>query len=413
MDIEYPIADIEKFAPAFYLAAKAYYYHRFNSRAPASYFLDALYHYYHSEISFISNAIGFGDSLEYYDRESEYESILMIGERKITLRMHAERYVGNFQQIQVEEFILRLGSHCARADIPFPPIRPFISFPARNKYPGFTEPTFPLQYPTDFAIFSRLSYDIAFLRQWLHDSHVLLDTKIVFILGYNSGIQRTLSRFLLEVLIDSTNELYGYIETYCYYIDDVNHDELLTYLKTGKMVEGLQSSYGNYQIRPIQHEILTVTSNLKFVNSVGRIPLRNPIPEIVLEEPNEDNLLGEGSFGKVYSTNNPNIVVKAFDPEDPEFDYEIQSVNFVNRYLKSFSHVSRVLGYDLDKKMLQMEKLYPLPNQVNPFISQDGKLPIFLQIVQGLYSLHSSGLAHNDIKGRKYYADYRWRNSID
>jgi len=368
------ITDLHKFAKAFYYAAKAYFYHRFNILASDSYFTDALYHYYHNEIQgkFDTFSVYSERMIRYYTNSAKisttiFDVKLCLGFDEVT-------------EISFEKFALQLIGDPTI----FPPIKRFITFPKRNYPNNFEEIPFKIKYPSDLRIFAHLSYDIEFLRQWLNNATI--DEKIAFILGYNSGIQKTLTRFLPNNL----NYVAGEVE-----------EELYRYLLTGKVTIDMKSQYGNYVIRKHDFtDILSITSNAKFANPVERILPGKQIANVRLEPIYPTSkLLGSGSNGRVYDTYNPQLVSKIFGYDDYESFYaELESFQVMKRYIISFTNVSQILYYDEVKKILQLPRLYPLPERVNPFVTLDGKLPIFLQIIRGLYSMHSCGIAHNDIK---------------
>jgi len=128
--------------------------------------------------------------------------------------------------------------------------------------------------------------------------------------------------------------------------------------------------------------------------------LANPaIEEISLDfvDVNEMKFLGKGTYGTVYGNDGDPYVYKVFNA-DRFFEGELASLNYMNRYLVNFTNLSRVICYDSKNKIFQCMRLVPLPKRVNPFTPYKHNLPIFLQLAQGLNSLHSSGLMHTDIK---------------
>lgn len=384
------LIDLKRFAKSFYYAAKAYFYHRFNALAVNGYFYDALHHYY-----FITNKTKFDNYTILRDNWIRYYgSILNISTTISYLGQPIKLQISDgLETVPLETFILHIGSlNAQRKTTIFPPIKPFIAFDHQNRKDNFQEQLFSLNYPINFEIFSRLSYDIKFLQNWIHSDHVSNHLKIIFILGYDSGIQKTLTEFLeknnplMKKLIDS---IPGEIEP-----------ELLQYLRSGRITENTKSHYGNYTIRSQDFsEILQATSDLKFANPVERIEPGPSIPSAELNDidKSEEKFLGSGSYGEVYAIDNSDLVIKVFD-DDNSYEGEIVANRLLRRYMNSFRNVSQIQCYDETKKFFQMEKLFPLPRKVNPFVPLNGNLPIFLQMVHGLYEMHSCGIAHNDIK---------------
>ena len=382
MEIGFPITDLLKFGQAFYFASKAYYYHRFNVLTPKTYFFDALHHYYHNTTKRLSEVTVSNDTIRYtFPHDNYYYTEILHDGKSLILRANT----ATTTMISLEDFILLLARRFEEVE-PFPPIKKFIAFPKREHFVEFTEPLFSLRYPTNFAIFVELSYNIPLLRRWLISEATDTDFKIVFVLGYDSGIRSTLIEFLSRNIV--TLERYrGEFE-----------EELLQYLLSGVISPNMKPQYGNYCISEVNFaEELTVTSTLKFINNVERVAPNDPIPYEV-SNLSAREFLAQGSYGFIYETNNPNLVIKTFNGNNDAFLDELEAINLVNRHVISTTNVVKILSCDLSKKLIVMDKLNPLTMGPNPFVSQDGKIPVFLQMVQGLYALHAAGLAHNDIK---------------
>lgn len=161
--------------------------------------------------------------------------------------------------------------------------------------------------------------------------------------------------------------------------------------------ESLMTFLGEELANELQLKLGQETIN--YQNDLPKILPGEPVEEISLDDVDISNmeLLGQGSYGKVYGSDDSQFVYKSFLSQRG-FDGELASLNYMNRYLADASNISRVVCYDSRNQLFKCMRLSPLPKQVNPFIEFNGQRSIFLQLAQGLNSLHSSGLVHVDIK---------------
>jgi len=385
MDVNFDIVYPEKFAYALYNAAVVYTNHRFDSRVDGGYFSDALHYYYHS------NEIE--DDVAFVVNDDVNEIVYFRGKRSLSTKLGKYTLIisgPDIVEVSLEEFILELALN---GNDTFPPMSKLTNFPRRRRDRIF----YPFQqlkllYPQDLKMISRLSYNLKFLRSWLHNDKVDKEVKMAFVFGYNSGIQKTLAAFI---------PMYASLKKYVDQLPGEVDESLLSLLREGRLVPGMKSSYGNYTISPKDFSsILNITSNAQFMNPVPEILPNEAIPEIRLPplDTNRAIVLGEGGYGTVYSTpDDDKFVYKVFFDKE-SFESELVALSYLNRYMDNFTNLSQVICYDSQLLMFKMMKLMPLPRYANPFTSIDGNMPIFLQIVMGLYSMHSSGIAHNDIK---------------
>jgi len=389
MEVNFPITSKKRFAIAFYYAAKAYVAHRYNVDVDDGYFSDALYHYYfHITTEMKDNMISFDrciNKINYFVNTPVKGRIRM---QNLTLRFNnSDKNI-----LSLENFILSL---ILRGNIAFPPLTKLKVFPRqpnRIEYP-FDEQQ-KLQYP-DSKLVKHLSFDIEFLRNWLSDPDVNEEEKYVFIYGYDSGIQKTLSTFVESLHPE-------FMDPAIY--DSIKGDvipPLLQYLKTGVKSPDISHTYGTYQLIQLNFSSLfNVNSSMRFPNTDPKILPNEAIPEIRLPplDLSKSVVLGQGGYGTVYqSADDEQFVYKLFVDREA-FEAEHEGLSYLNRYMDNFTNLSRVVCYDSSKLMFKMMKLIPLPTKGNPFLPMNGNMPIFLQIVMGLYSMHSSGIAHNDIK---------------
>ena len=373
---------MHRFIEAFNAASKAYCRHRFNVRAGKNYFSDALQFYLLNDPPYCFRFYVENNETVIYRYNYPYKTTIQWEGKPLHLQFQGY----NLQQVSLETFILALN----KAQNKFPKIKEFVEFPPSAKNPiQFPEVKFQLNYPTDVSRIRRFSYDINYLLNWLQNVNIDTGNKIAFVFGYDSGIQKTLATYLMEDILPQ--QLHRYLEPYYTSIKGSISDNLLRYLRTREL--STLSRIGNYSLQVGDFsDILNVTSDLKFVNP-GRVVVNDPIPQVTLPEVRDQQKLGEGSYGEVYELDG-----FAYKRVSIDFEAEMQGLTLVNRHVQNFNNIVKVIEYDGQKRIFKMEKLIPLPKRVNPFLPQNGNIPIFLQMIQGLYALHSVGLAHNDIK---------------